>query len=62
MTARPSLLERLDAGDPLHREAAAVIRQLRRDLNEEIREGNRAARDAYSEGRRDGRNEEGGGW
>jgi len=47
-----------DSGDPLRIEAADVIEylrnsrdQFRKDLNEEVREGQRAVRDAYAEGR-----------
>jgi hypothetical protein len=41
----------------LCKRAADTIRQLRKDLNDEIREGSRTARDAYSEGRMDEREE-----
>lgn len=44
------LVELLDEGDELHQRAAALIRQLRKDLAEEIREGQHAAREAFSEG------------
>ena len=42
----------------LVRDCAAEIDRLRKELNEEVREGNRAARDAYSEGRWDEREEQ----
>lgn len=57
MPRPPTLLDRLDAGDELHREAAAAIRQLRRDLNDQIRTANRDARDACAEGRHSAREE-----
>jgi hypothetical protein len=44
----------LDALAEIMEDRHRVIRQHRRDMNDEIREGQRAARDSYQEGRFDG--------
>jgi hypothetical protein len=54
-----TLLSRLDSGDELHREAADRLRQLRKELNEEIQGAQRDAADAYQEGRWQEREESG---
>lgn len=51
--AARTLLPRLDAGDDLHREAAAEIQRLRQELRESYRDAERDAREAYSSGRFD---------
>lgn len=52
MSGAPSLLQRLEAADcALCKEAAEYIRAMRRQHNEELREEQRAQRDAYQEGR-----------
>lgn len=53
---------RIDQLPTLAKEAAEVVRSLRKQLNEEIREAQRDARDAYSTGRFDEREESSGRW
>lgn len=49
----------LDAVANLLTDHAVLRRRHRRDMNDEIREGSRAARDAWAEGERHGRDERG---
>jgi hypothetical protein len=65
MNMQKPLLSRLDASDnELCKEAAAYIRKLIKGHNDELREAERDARDAYSQGNYDGREESSGngGW
>jgi len=59
---RRSLLVRLDAGDELHREAAAHIKELKRELQETEKEMRSGARDSYAQGRLDAQEEGGEPW
>lgn len=62
---KQTLLQRLDASNcDLCTEAAARIRQMQKEHNTELREASRDARDSYSEGNWDGRQEASGngGW
>lgn len=52
-----SILDRLDQGDELHKEAAAYIRRLLKEHREEMREADYNAREAYAEGEWRGREE-----